>query len=207
MRILCIDTASEDFALALAENGEVAASLSREGARDHSRLLLAAIDEILAGDRHLDGLGVVLGPGSYAGLRVGIATAQALALARGATVRGVPTLDAVAAAAGGSLVTAIHPAGRGSFARQDFVDGEPSGDRDQATAAELHGRSLAGESAAALGGTEVTPEQRCVAALHLLLERNAFASSEEDLEAIYLREPHITLSRRPVAQSSNPTKG
>jgi tRNA threonylcarbamoyl adenosine modification protein YeaZ len=199
VRVLAIDTASENFALALSENGEVVASLTGEGARDHSRLLLAAIHELLGGERRgIGGIAVVKGPGSYAGLRVGIATAQTLALALGVPVRGIATLEAVAAAGGGNeTVTAIHPAGRGSFAARAFENGLEAGELRIVEPGELAGLALAGEGAGALGGREVSPEERCVAALQRLLERNAFAvGADADVDAIYLREPHITLPRR-----------
>ncbi|WBL35272.1 hypothetical protein O0235_10805 [Tepidiforma flava] len=67
------------------------------------------IEALLGGERPA-GIIVVTGPGSYAGLRVGIATAQGLSLATGAPLYGVRTFEAVALAAGAAAVTAIHPA-------------------------------------------------------------------------------------------------
>jgi tRNA threonylcarbamoyladenosine biosynthesis protein TsaB len=197
--VLAIDTASTDFALALALDGEVAASLTRDGAQDHSRLLLAAIDELLGARRaNLAAVIAVRGPGSYAGLRVGLATAQGLALAAGVPIRGIGTMEAVAAASGLRDFTAIHPAGRGEFAVQDFRDGQPAAPLRVAAGEELRGSpNLAGEGAGALGGLEITPEARCRAALQVLLPTLATAS-DEGVEAIYLREPNITTPRRPA---------
>lgn len=194
--ILGIDTASARFALALAEDGEVVRSMEREAEQDHSRLLLGAIDEMVAGRKqNLAGIAVVQGPGSYAGLRVGIATAQGLAVALGIPVRGISTMQAVALARGRGEVTAIHPAGRGEFAAQDFRDGEPIGPLRSASADDLRGPALAGEGAASLGGDEVTAEARCRAALAALLD--AFDGGDEAaVDAVYLREPAITLPRR-----------
>jgi len=202
--VLAIDTASTDFALALALDGNVAASLTRDGAQDHSRLLLAAIDELLGAHRsELSAVVAVRGPGSYAGLRVGLATAQGLALAAGVPIRGIGTMEAVAAASGLRDFTAIHPAGRGEFAVQDFRDGQSAAPLRVAAEDELRGApNLAGEGAGALGGLEVTPEARCRAALQALLPTLATAS-DDGVEAIYLREPNITTPRRPAgAQAS-----
>ena len=191
--ILGIDTASTDFALAVAEHGVVVRSLVRDGAQDHSRLLLAAISELLDG-KQIDGIVVVRGPGSYAGLRVGLATAQGLALARNVPITGVGTMEAAFAASSLREATVIHPAGRGNFAAQQFRDGTATGDLWAAPGDELRGRVLAGEGAGALGGVEVLPEARCRAALSLGLAHLP-AGHEQELEAVYLREPNITTPR------------
>lgn len=196
---LAIDTASSDIALAFAVDGEVAGSLSLDGSQDHSKLLLRAIDELLGPFRErLTGILVTRGPGSYAGLRVGIATAQGIGLAMGIPVRGIGTMQAVAAASGLENLTVIHPAGRGEFAAQDFTDDQLVGGLRSASAEDLRGLPLAGEGAGALGGREVSPEERCRLGLAWMLPRLA---EHSDVAAIYLREPHITTPRRPAAAS------
>ncbi|NUQ55448.1 MAG: tRNA (adenosine(37)-N6)-threonylcarbamoyltransferase complex dimerization subunit type 1 TsaB, partial [Dehalococcoidia bacterium] len=150
--VLCIDTASGPFALALAVDGQVVATSVQDAPRDHSKALLPAIKELLHGRPSLDGIAVVKGPGSYAGLRVGIATAEGLALAHGIPLRGIATLLAVKAASGLDDVTAIHPAGRGEFAAQTFTNGEQVGPAEALKAGDLAGLHLAGEGAGALGG-------------------------------------------------------
>lgn len=198
--ILVIDTASAELALALAQDGVVVHSLVRDAGQDHSRLLLPAIDELLDGDRsRLAGVAVVRGPGSYAGLRVGIATGEGLALALGIPIQGVATLEAVAAASGLEEVTAIHPAGRGEFAAQEFRAGRPAGDMFAAAPEDLAGRQVAGERAASLEGREVTAEERCRAALALILPAFAAEAGAGDVEALYLREPSISRPRRAIA--------
>lgn len=189
--ILAIDTASPAFALALGVDGAVVRSLQRESNQNHSRLLLAAIDEITEGRRDaLNGIVVVRGPGSYAGLRVGIATAEGLAMARGIPLVGVGTLEAVAHASGIEECVAIHPAGRGEYAVQTFREGRPSGPMTAVKAEALKG-ILCGEGAGGFGGMEIAPEQRCRAAFELGLPLLAGAAGK-GIEAIYLREPHIT---------------
>ncbi|MGI8925565.1 MAG: tRNA (adenosine(37)-N6)-threonylcarbamoyltransferase complex dimerization subunit type 1 TsaB [Tepidiformaceae bacterium] len=201
---LCIDTASSRFALALCEAGGTTVSLERAAEQDHSRLLLAAIDELIGGRlERLERVVVVRGPGSYAGLRVGIATAQGLALALGIPVEGVGALEAVASIVAGR-VTAVHPGGRGEFGAQDYDGGRPAGPLRTVTAGELEGVATAGEGAGALGGREVGPEARCRAALALALARPLDGTAAVD--AIYLREPNITTPRRTAAvtQRSEP---
>ncbi len=62
---------------------------------------MAAVDQLVAecgfSPRDLDGLAVSIGPGSFTGLRVGLATVKGLALALDLPIAPVPTLDALAA--------------------------------------------------------------------------------------------------------------
>jgi tRNA threonylcarbamoyladenosine biosynthesis protein TsaB len=103
--ILAIDTATPATSLALTRgtrrDGEVLASLGLSSNVTHSRRLLASIDWLMAevevGWSDIDALGVSLGPGSFTGLRIGMATAKGLAMASGLGLIGVSTLDALAA--------------------------------------------------------------------------------------------------------------
>jgi tRNA threonylcarbamoyladenosine biosynthesis protein TsaB len=89
------------------------------GARPaHAGRLLGAAEEALAaagvGWDSLDRIAVGVGPGSFTGLRIGIATARALAQARGLPIVGVSTLEALARGAGDApLVLAVLDARRG----------------------------------------------------------------------------------------------
>jgi tRNA threonylcarbamoyladenosine biosynthesis protein TsaB len=72
--------------------------LSEKGGPQHTTVLLAEIERAAAatgGWESVDRLAVGVGPGSFTGLRVGIATAKALGLSRGLPLRGVGTLDAL----------------------------------------------------------------------------------------------------------------
>lgn len=192
--ILCIDTASAGTALAFDVDGVVSSSATAD--EGHTRLLTAIA--ALIGSERLDAVLVVIGPGSYAGIRSGIATAEGLALAHEASIFGIGTLEAATLAAqpppGGEL-TVIHPAGRGEFAARRFIDHQPAGPLAVVRPAELS-RGLAGEGAGALGGIEVSPLQRCLAALASRAPAIRSGTLEQGAEAFYLREPSITVSRR-----------
>ena len=103
--ILSMDTATPCSAVALTsgtrKDGSVVASLSLTGKVTHSRRLLKAVDYLLqeAGLSwpQIDGIGVSLGPGSFTGLRIGMATAKGLAAAAGKALIGIPSLDSLAA--------------------------------------------------------------------------------------------------------------
>lgn len=197
--ILAIDTASERFAVAWADDGtgDVRA-VEGEAARDHSRPLIEAIREVAEGA--LDGLSAIIvttGPGSYAGLRVGIATAEGLALARGVPVYGVSTLEAAAAVSPATGTwTVVHPIGRGEFAVQEWSDGQPAGELRVVAGGDLAGTRLKGEGASIAGGTDVGPRERTLAAIELRRDAIASGSIDAGVEAFYIREPHITRPRR-----------
>lgn len=103
--ILSMDTATPCSAVALTsgtrKDGRVLASLSLTGNITHSRRLLKAIDCLLheAGIDwpEIAGIGVSLGPGSFTGLRIGMATAKGLATAAEKALFGISSLDSLAA--------------------------------------------------------------------------------------------------------------
>lgn len=102
--ILAIDTATPCSTVAITRgglaDGEVAATVSLSSSVTHSRRLLSAIDWLLteAGVEkdQVTGYAAGLGPGSFTGLRIGMATAKGLAGATGAPLFGVSTLDMLA---------------------------------------------------------------------------------------------------------------
>lgn len=100
MRILALETATRAGGWALVEDGELTAGGHGEASVSHDvRLpqpLFAMLEArgLTIGD--VDALAVATGPGSFTGLRVGIATMQGLALATGKSIIPIPTLDAVA---------------------------------------------------------------------------------------------------------------
>jgi tRNA threonylcarbamoyladenosine biosynthesis protein TsaB len=102
MRVLAIETATLTGAVAVLDGDRVVGEITLSVALTHSERLLAAIDRLLADCgwtlAGLQGLAVSIGPGSFTGLRVGLATVQGLAFATGLPVAAVPTLDALAEA-------------------------------------------------------------------------------------------------------------
>ncbi len=103
--ILSLDTATRCSSVALTRGtirtGEVLASLSLCSNVTHSRRLLTTIDWLFKETGtdwdDLGGVAVGMGPGSFTGLRIGMATAKGLAATAGLPLVGVSTLDALAA--------------------------------------------------------------------------------------------------------------
>jgi tRNA threonylcarbamoyl adenosine modification protein YeaZ len=128
MRVLAIETASEACSIALIEGGRVIARDHRLIGRGHAEALvpmIAALPDKGRAGRIL----VSLGPGSFTGVRIGLATARALGFAWGAEVLGYPTLALVAAQARaeqpGAAVTVCMNGGHGEWFVQDFINGLP----------------------------------------------------------------------------------
>jgi tRNA threonylcarbamoyladenosine biosynthesis protein TsaB len=103
MLVLALDTTTRGGSLALVRNGGVLELLAGDGTRTHAARLPGDILDCLArhqaGIRDIDLYGVAVGPGSFTGLRIGIATIQGLAFAGGRQVVGVSALDALVEAA------------------------------------------------------------------------------------------------------------
>lgn len=100
MNILVLDTASRTSSIALAEGGKLRAERVLAAERSVASVLTAAITLMLQETgmeyKHIDGIGVAVGPGSFTGLRVGVATAKGLALALDKPLVGFSSLASLA---------------------------------------------------------------------------------------------------------------
>lgn len=121
--ILSVDTASIGGSVCLTRGTALLATRVGDAAVSHSNRLLNDINETLdeaevtLSDVEL--LAAASGPGSFTGLRIGLATVKALAATLRISCVGIPTLQAVAHAAGAaSGVVALVPAGRGELFSQ-----------------------------------------------------------------------------------------
>jgi tRNA threonylcarbamoyladenosine biosynthesis protein TsaB len=190
--VLAFDTATHVATVAIVRDGP---TLGERTTRAH-RVLLDADDLLRAVDAEpadVEALAVGIGPGSFTGLRLGLAAARGFALVRGTAVAGVSTLAALAAGAPGAVP--VIDAGR----RQVFtlLDGRPVALAPDALGIE-QGTLCVGNGAVRYRrvleelGAEVPPDGSDVhiphARLHATLADGAFGSVD-DLVPIYVREP------------------
>lgn len=123
--ILSLETATRAGSVTLARGSHVIASRSGDAQTSHSNNLLHQVESVLKEAclrlSDIELFAVATGPGSFTGLRIGLATVKALAATLERPCAGVPTLHAVAHAAGASERTlALLPAGRGELFAQSF---------------------------------------------------------------------------------------
>jgi tRNA threonylcarbamoyladenosine biosynthesis protein TsaB len=165
-------------------------------ARGHQERLGPMVREVLAAAglsaRDLDRIGVTVGPGSFTGLRVGIAFAKGLALAGEVPIAGVGTLEALGASDDeAGYTTAVIEAGRGGVWLQRFLDGSALGgpanvlveEADLANAGRLigpHASRLAARGQAA---------RDCVAPQAAAIARLAAKAGPAPPTPLYLRPP------------------
>ena len=128
MRILAFDCALDARSAALFEDERSIAGVVETGARQHAERLVAMQADLLAGAgwgwRQLDLVCATRGPGSFTGLRIGLAAARGLALACEVPVLGLGTLEALAAGvedAPDAARLALIDARRGQLYAQAFA--------------------------------------------------------------------------------------
>ena len=184
MRMLAIETATEACSVALFENGRLVDNRHVALGRGHAERLVPMIRELPNRGRAGE-IRVSLGPGSFTGVRIGLAAARALGIAWKAKVLGYPTLALIAAmgrAHTGGPIGVCMNGGHGEWFVQGFdSNGLPTGNfaslppADAASA--LQERVIAGNRAtefAALSGGEVT-------ALNLLADARHLPTIPEEL--------------------------
>ena len=100
MKLLSLETSAKCASCAVTDNGRVLASAFVNTAQTHSQTLMPMVTETLSvagiSVAQLDGIAVAAGPGSFTGVRIGVATAKAMAQAAQKPCIAVSTLEALA---------------------------------------------------------------------------------------------------------------
>lgn len=134
MHILSVDTATTSCSVAITRNQSLLAEVTNDTGQTHAKHLMGMIDMVinLSGltMSDLDGFAVTRGPGSFTGLRIGVASIKGLATATRKPLVGVSTLDALALQAAGPsmLICPLLDARRGEvyYSRYRYANGMPA---------------------------------------------------------------------------------
>ena len=162
MIVLGIDTSGTGCAAALydSQTDTVLGAAGEDIGRGHAERLMEFIDGALAAAGldlpSIDRIAVTVGPGSFTGIRVGVAAARGLALALGVPAVGVTTLSALAAGRQGPLLVAIDAKRDDVYWQAFAADGSEAtlpaiaSVEDARSIAEAHQGAIAGSGAALL---------------------------------------------------------
>jgi tRNA threonylcarbamoyladenosine biosynthesis protein TsaB len=222
MRLAAIDTSTALGSVALFDQGELVAEDSTRVSNLHGETLLSMVNalfERVSWKAHDVGRwGVGIGPGSFTGVRIALATAKGIVLVTGAELVGVTSLDALGYGLEGPVVVTVVAAGKGEVFIQAIEEGRmvlapshvPLLEVAARVAAVSRGAevAIAGEAAQAIDwsvlGSAVTfalgpPNDlpRASAVGRIALRRGA--QDADELEPLYVRPPEITFPSNPKA--------
>jgi len=153
MVLLSLDTSSANGSAAVVRDGRIIVERAGDAARTHAERLPRELMDVLDAARcsldEVDGFAVITGPGSFTGLRVGLATVQGLAFARRRLVYPVTAFEAYAEHAGREYPTAIWIDAHRGEVFATLVDGagrtlEPPSSRPPADTLDAWDATLAG---------------------------------------------------------------
>ena len=220
MKILAFDSSGSGCAAAVLSGERVLAQESAAMLRGQAEHLVPMIARVMKaaglGFGALDLIAVTLGPGAFTGVRIGIATAQGLALSTGVPALGLGSFDAVVASvpdallAGRALLVAIESRREELFLQAFDATRKPIGEgalvaaEQWSTAATAGAVVLAGDGAerlrSAFGDRDVVmaPVGGAIdpgALARLAAERWRAGARSERLEPRYLHAPDVTLSK------------
>lgn len=214
MIVLAIDTALTACQAALARDGAVVAPRSEAMERGHQERLAPMVAELFArvgvAPSVVDRVVVTVGPGSFTGLRVGIAFAKGVALGLGKPLIGVGTLQALASGAPGR-VAAVIAAPHGRVYLQPLEDGlglAPPALLEVAEAEalcrELAIRRLIGPGVESVGLAGVDRTAIAAPGIEALARLGAKAAEPATPpQPLYLREPDAkTIAERAAAKAA-----
>jgi tRNA threonylcarbamoyladenosine biosynthesis protein TsaB len=205
--ILGLDTCLNTCSVAVRDGERVLAHAREPMARGHQERLAPMAQEVMAAAglafADLDSIGVTVGPGSFTGLRVGVAFAKGLSLSLDRPAVGIGTLEAMAADVDGLVFPAID-ARRSQLYLQAFEDGRALMAPDALTAGDAAARiaelsqgrpfTLVGSGAPMLA--DINPAARVLAADGAdarTVARLASGREPAPLKPLYLRAPDAKL--------------
>jgi len=224
-RICAVETSTPVGSVALFENGVLLAESEQRASNAHGEALLPTLQDLLAGAgwkaRDVDRWAVGVGPGSFTGTRIGVATVKGIAIATGAEVVGVNAFEVVSEGvtiADGEILVAMLDAQRGEVFVQSTCLPEPIFATIGAAGTLFEGVAAGALVVVGAGGLLVDwsqlrrPIRFVSAAPHDIprassigrIAARANAISVDTLEPLYVRPPDITVSPK-VGLASSPS--
>ena len=198
MKILAFENSTARGSVAFLENGCPPILFEYENDRKHSGAFFQSLERLSDRFRDADSIVVGLGPGSYAGVRIAIATAIGLQAATGAQVLGLPSICAIDPSSEEYFV--IGDARRDSFFLARIRGNEIAGEIDLCREPELRAclenldpKIPTHSSETLLQFPQTIVRYPSALLLAKLIQRGIVRASEAPLHPIYLREPHITV--------------
>jgi tRNA threonylcarbamoyladenosine biosynthesis protein TsaB len=188
--ILALDTATLVSSVALIEDNKLIAELTLQTRKNHSELLMPNIAELLLtaekSRADLTAIAVSIGPGSFTGLRIGLATAKALSYALGIPIIGIPTLTAQAFACPvpGAVYSPLLDAQKGNVY--------------QALFAWRNGEIIELEPARVISIAAAIEKLKCLEQPAVVLGEGAILYAEEIINEggnVFLAPPHVVIAR------------
>jgi len=208
MLILGINTAGDTCEAALARDGAVIGARWEAMTQGHDARLAPVVDEVMreagAAFSDLKRIAVVVGPGSFTGVRVGVAFARGLALALDVAAAGVSSLEALEELPKQGRVLGLLPAKRRppekTWWAQVLADGRGAGEPFEASEEQL--AALIGDVEAVCGGLSDVPDHGVAritskpSAIAAAMFAGRLTGDLPPPRPIYVREPDATPMRR-----------
>ena len=183
MSFLAIDTATQVSSVAVASVDKLAAELTMQAKLTHSETLMPHIKEVLrmanVRKEQLEGIAVSIGPGSFTGLRIGLAAAKAMAYALNLPIVGVSTLKALAYhyPVPGIRIVSLLDAQKGNAYRESC----------DIAARRIRGKVDLPSNVSVAPAHLVMPRAACVAMLGLQEFTAGHADNVMNMEPVYIR--------------------
>lgn len=182
MAILVLDTAARFCAACVYDPvGDAVVSVRQDDiGRGHAEHLMGTVEAVMAqaglGFEQLCGIAVTIGPGSFTGIRVGVAAARGFALARNLPVTGVTTLESLAVQALDEVAPTVPFAtviagGRGQLFMQHFSAEGAASDVPQAVAEDEIAQALRADVGLLVGNAALTASERLSDPLPTAIDR------------------------------------
>lgn len=206
--ILGLTSSTAAVGVAIARDGQVLAARQGLTDRRHAEELTPMLTAVLAEARvavsDIDRFAADIGPGRFTGLRVGLATARALALAVDRPLVGVSSLELLAVGHEHRPVTAVIDARRNEVFQQSFdQDGSATdpvvGSPDQLALQLPAGTAVVGDGADRyhdIYGSAVHPDRQPSAVVLVRLAADRPARAGREVEPLYLRDPDVQVNIR-----------